>query len=187
MAPVNAPRPRVSYADLERWPDDGRRYELYDGEVVVVPSPLPLHQIVADAICQVFRAFARATGGLAITSPIDIIFTEFDVVQPDIVFFTRATRVRISLTAPIRVAPDIAVEVLSPSTEQMDRGRKMRAFARFGVAEYWIVDPRAETIEIYVLVGGDYELRATFRRNDDIRAATIEGLTFPAESIFGDL
>lgn len=78
-------RPRVSYADLERTPEDGRRYELYDGEVFVVPSPLPIHQMVVQAILQLLDRYTTTHGGLVLVAPLDIVLTEFDVVQPDLV------------------------------------------------------------------------------------------------------
>src|SRR5436190_23007606 len=87
MAPVRAVRPRVCYADLERTPEDGRRYEIYDGEVFVVPAPLPRHQVVQHLVLDVLGEFSRAHGGFVVASPIDIVFTEFDVLQPDVVFF----------------------------------------------------------------------------------------------------
>ena len=81
---MKAVRPRVSYADLERAPEDGRRYELYDGEVFVVPSPLPKHQVVALRIVEMLSAYVRRHGGFCVTSPIDIVFSDYDVLQPDV-------------------------------------------------------------------------------------------------------
>ena len=140
-------------ADLERWPEDGRRYELYDGEVRVVPSLLPVHQVVVMNLVDVFRAYGREHGGLALQSPIDIIFSDYDVIQPDLVFFEASRRHLVRLDAPIRHHPDIAVEVLSPSTRAIDRGRKMQMFARYGMPESWIVGPDAKTIDVHVLRG----------------------------------
>jgi len=87
---MKAVRPRVSYADLERAPEDGRRYELYDGEVFVVPSPLPKHQVVALRIVEMVSEYVRQHGGFCVTSPIDIVFSEYDVLQPDVIFFSPA-------------------------------------------------------------------------------------------------
>jgi len=82
MSSMKAVRPRVSYADLERAPEDGRRYELYDGEVFVVPVPIPWHQVVALAVADIVRGDARAHGGFSVVSPIDIVFSDYDVLQP---------------------------------------------------------------------------------------------------------
>ena len=140
MAPVKVVRPRISFADLERAPEDGRRYELYDGEVFVVPAPLPRHQVVQLLIAEMLHHFAAEHGGFAVASPIDIVFSDYDVLQPDVVFFSAARANLVDLDRVIRNPPDLCVEVIAPSTQDRDRGRKMQMFARFGVPEYWIVD-----------------------------------------------
>ena len=177
-------RPRASYADLERAPEDGRRYELYDGEIFVVPSPLPRHQIVVKAIVKRFDAYVDTHGGLALESPLDIVFSQFDVVQPDIVFFQASRREHVQLDAPIRHAPDIAVEVLAPSTAATDRGKKMQMLARYGVAEYWIADPLAARIEIYSLRGSTYSLVQRVTAGDTVRSVLLPDFAFPAASVF---
>lgn len=178
-------RPRVSYADLERWPEDGKRYELYDGEVVVVPAPIPRHQRVAFKIAQALVAHEEAVGGLAFGSPIDIVFDDYNVVQPDAVFFSRERLGAIDMRRAIRIPPDLAVEVLSPSTAAIDRGRKMASLAKFGVPEYWIVDPIDNTVEQYLLEGARYRLHARLAGTDEIESARLPGLKFPAARIFG--
>ena len=114
MAPVKVVQPRVSYADLERAPEDGRRYEFCDGEVFVVPAPLPRHQVSSSSLLEVLRNYAARHGGFAVDSPIDIVFSDYDVLQPDVVFFRRERQHLIDLDSPIRHAPDLCVEVLSP-------------------------------------------------------------------------
>ena len=177
-------KPRVSYADLERAPEDGRRYELYDGEVFVVPSPLPRHQIVALKLGQMLDAYADEQGGLLLVSPIDIVFSQYDVVQPDLVFFQASRQQLVQLDAPIRHAPDLAIEVLSPSTAATDRGQKMRMLARYGVPEYWIVDPIRETIEIYTLAARAYSLAQTVGTSDSLRSPLLPELTVATAGIF---
>ena len=186
MALVRAVDPRVSFAELQRWPDDGRRYELYDGEVIVVPAPVPRHQLVVLRISQLLSEYADASGGLALTSPIDIAFTEHDVLQPDVVLFRRERRPLINMMEVIRVAPDLAVEVLSRSTEARDRGRKMQLFERFGVPEYWIVDPINNFIEIYELRDDRYEQTGVFGEHDQVVSPTLPGLIFDAGRVFNE-
>jgi Uma2 family endonuclease len=184
MAPMELQGRRVSYDDLAQMPEDGRRYELYDGEVSVVPSPILLHQVVAMRLWRILDDYASQTGGLAVASPIDIVFSDYDVVQPDIVFLT-ANRMRtVSLLRPVRQSPDLAVEVLSPSTASNDRGRKMRMFQRYGVLEYWIVDPIAENIEIYRLAESAYELVGSVLNGQEMRSSVLAGLVFPLTGIF---
>jgi Uma2 family endonuclease len=184
MTGVRAVDPRVSFAELCQWPDDGRRYELYDGEVIVVPAPFPRHQRVAINLEQVLREYEQTTGGMMLHSPIDIVFTEYDVIQPDIVFFLAERRHFVHMMEATRVPPDLAVEVLSRSTEARDRGRKKELFVRFGVPEYWIVDPVANTIELYVLEAGSYALTSVYTERDQVQSPTLPGLTFDARRVF---
>src|SRR5215204_3405952 len=113
MGAVERVQPRVSFADLERAPEDGRRYELYDGEVYVVPAPIPLHQVVQYAVTELLVERCREYGGFAVSSPIDIVFSEHDVLQPDVVFFGPARAHLVDLHRVIRHAPDLCVEILS--------------------------------------------------------------------------
>lgn len=184
MPSVKLSRPRVSYADLQHAPEDGRRYELYDGEVFVVPSPIPLHQIAAQRFAELLRDYRREHGGLVFISPIDIVFSEFDVVQPDVVFFQRGREHLIDLRQPIRVSPDVAVEVLSPSTERTDRGRKMQMLARHGVREYWLVDPADEHVEIFWLSDDVYVLSQTAASSDLARSTILPDFAFTVRQLF---
>ena len=186
MALVGTTASRVSYADLAQWPDDGRRYELYDGEVVVVPAPSLRHQRVVSSLGDTLRAFARRSGGEAHAAPLDVVASLFDVVQPDAVYFGPETRRLLKADEPNRVPPDLAIEVLSPSTELIDRGRKMQLLARFGVPEYWLVDPYERTVEVFRLADGAYRLAQRASEGDVVRAATLAGLQFPCAQIFAD-
>ncbi len=186
MTPVRVVRPRVSYTDLQQAPEDGRRYELYDGEAFVVPAPIPRHQLAVQNLEDRFRTYQRSYGGLVLISPIDIVFSEFDVVQPDVVFFSRDRSHLVDPDRAIRDAPDLAVEVLSPSTAATDRGKKMQMLARYGVPEYWLVDALARTVEIYRLSAEAYVLEQITSEGDIARSAILPNLSFPAREIFGD-
>jgi len=153
MAGVKAAVPRVSYADMERWPEDGRRYELYDGEVFEIPSPIPLHQMISARLHLALAEYVRSHGGVVLYAPLDIVLTDFDVVQPDLLLFTRERAHLVNPRKVTRHAPDLAVEILSPSTAANDRGRKLRLLARHRVREYWLVDPNAVSVEVYTLEG----------------------------------
>ena len=184
MAPVNVVRPRVSFADLQRAPEDGRRYELYDGEVFVVPAPFARHQRVVREISRLVDAYAQRMGGETLFSPIDIVFSEYDVIQPDVLYFRPECRDLIRQDEAIRSGPDLAVEVLSRSTADTDRGRKMQMLARYGVPEYWIVDPMRRMVEIYALGEGAYELRQSAGDADGVRSPTLPDLEFTADHLF---
>lgn len=184
MAPVKTLKPRVSYTDLVNAPEDGRRYELYDGEVFVVASPLPRHQIISDNVAALLRSYGAAHGGTYLTTPIDIVFSEYDVLMPDLVFFVEGRKHLVQLDVPIRHAPDLAVEILSPSTATIDRGRKMQMFARYGVREYWIIDPIEERLEIHTSTPGGDELAQVATGPFPIRSPLMPELDALVESLF---
>ena len=184
MAPMQDARPRVGYADLVAMPDDGRRYEIHGGQLVMVPSPLLRHQIAAAEIVTLLRDYGKAAGGVAVTAPFDIVFDEYDVLQPDVVFF-RAERVHLlDPNAVTRVSPDIVVEVLSPSTARLDRGRRMQIFARYRVPECWIVDPVERQVELHALADGVYRLAQAASDEDAVRSVLLPDLTFPVARLF---
>jgi Uma2 family endonuclease len=183
MTGVKAAHPRVSFADLEKWPEDGRRYELYDGEVYVVPSPIPLHQIVSARLHLVLEEYTRVHGGVVLYAPLDIVLTDFDVVQPDLLLFTRDRQHLVNPRVVTRHAPDLAVEILSPSTAGNDRGRKMQLLARHLVREYWLVDPQGISIEVYRLTANGFALASTAGPVDRVQSPLLPELAFTA----GDL
>jgi Uma2 family endonuclease len=182
MAPMTkAAYPRVSFADLERWPEDGRRYELYDGEVYEVPSPLPLHQIVSARLHLALADYVRAHGGIVLYAPLDIVLTEYDVVQPDLLLFTHERQHLVDARKVTRVQPDLAIEILSPGTAANDRGRKMRLLERHGVREFWLVDPEAETIEVYTLSGSQFVLADIASGSAAVRSPLLPDLSLTSK------
>jgi Uma2 family endonuclease len=174
----------VSYADLQRWPDDGHQYELYDGEVRVVPSATNRHQLVAQRLYDELRAFERVHGGRILMAPSDVVFNQYNVLQPDLLYFTQTRKHLVQLDTPTDASPDLAIEILSPSTSAHDRTRKQAMYARFGVGEYWIVDPAAETIEIFVLEHGFYRFASMTGRDVAASSPTIDGLGVDTSQVF---
>ena len=178
---MKAAYPRVSFADLEKWPDDGRRYELYDGEVYEVPSPIPLHQTVSGRLYLALSDYVREHGGIVLYAPLDIVLTEYDVVQPDLLLFTRERAHLVAARKVTRVPPDLAIEIVSPSTESHDRGRKMRLLASHGVRELWLVDPDAETIEVYALHGKEFVVAGIASGAEPVRSLLLPDLSLTAK------
>jgi Uma2 family endonuclease len=176
MAGVKAAQPRVSYADLERWPEDGRRYELYDGEVFEIPSPILLHQFVLGRLHLALAPYVQKHGGMVLVAPLDVVLTDFDVVQPDVLLFTCERARLLDLRKVVHHAPDLAIEILSPSTSRNDRGRKMRLLARHRVKEYWLVDPDGVAIEVYRLSGVRFVLACTARADEPIKSTLLPEL-----------
>jgi Uma2 family endonuclease len=184
MAGVSTERVRTTYTDLLSWPEDGRRYELYDGEVCVVPAPFPRHQMATTELLRKLTDYSDATGGIALVSPIDIVFADDTVLQPDIVVFTAARKHFVAPDRAICVPPDVAVEVISPGTAANDRGRKLEIFERFGVPEYWILDPYDERLEIRTLRDGRYEPPATVGRGETVASRILPGFSCPLGALF---
>lgn len=176
MAGVKAAQERVSYADLERWPEDGRRYELYDGEVFEIPSPILLHQFVLGRLYLALAAYVQAHGGSVFVAPLDIVLTDFDVVQPDVLLFMPEREHLLHMRQVTRHAPDLAIEILSPGTAWNDRGRKLRLFERHSLKEYWLVDPDGPSIEVYRLADGRLSLAARARDRERVDSPLLPAL-----------
>ncbi|MGH6690717.1 MAG: Uma2 family endonuclease [Gammaproteobacteria bacterium] len=177
---------RVSFADLQRMPDDGNRYELYDGELRVVPSPLLRHQIVSQRLLLVLVEYANGCGGQVVQPPMDLVLTDYDVVQPDLMYFGPAGAAGLDPNDWVRVCPDLAIEVLSPSTARIDRGRKRELFERFRIPEYWVVDPDAPRIEVSVLDVDRYASPLSVI-SSRLQSPTLTGLTLEIEPLFAGL
>ena len=138
-----------TYDDLLQMPDDGRHYEIIDGELIVNASPIPRHQIIAGRIYTELALYLRASPiGIVFIAPLDVVFTERWVLEPDILYIRNARKSIVTRTN-ISGAPDLAVEVLSASTRKKDEITKRRAYEEFGVGEYWILDPDLESVKIY--------------------------------------
>ena len=148
----------LTYEDYAALPDDGRRYEIHDGELSVTPAPGTNHQRVSRNLYDVLGAYVKTQGlGEVLYAPVDVILANTTIVQPDLIFVAPAHASRVSRRG-IEGAPTLAVEILSPSTTTIDRSRKLQLYARYGVPYYWIVDPEARTLEAYELTDGVYRL-----------------------------
>jgi Uma2 family endonuclease len=140
-----------------------------------------VQQLIAEALHQ----YVLVHGGFSVGSPIDIVFSDYDVLQPDVVLFTARRAHLVDLDRVIRDAPDLCVEILSPTTEATDRGRKMQMFARYAVLpEYWIVDPSVRTIEVYAFVGSAYALIQRAGSDDDVASRVLPDLALRAADVF---
>ena len=141
---------QITWQDVQQLPDDGHRHEAIEGELHVTPAPTPRHQdIVLRLAIRLRESLVEPGLGRLWVAPIGVEFPDTgEGVQPDIVFVSAARRDRI-VEAGIRGAPDLVVEVLSPTTASRDRGVKRKLYERQGVSEYWIVDPEAEAVEVW--------------------------------------
>jgi Uma2 family endonuclease len=143
----------LTYEDYVLLPDDGLRHEIIDGEHYANPAPNTKHQTVQGNLYAALRAYVKQHRlGAVFGAPFDVVLSELDVVQPDVVFVSNARRASIT-AANVQGAPDLVIEILSPSNRQYDEVVKRKRDAAMGVAEYWIVDPESETVKIYRRAG----------------------------------
>lgn len=150
----------LTYEDYAALPDDGKRYELHEGELSVTAAPGTRHQRILLDLALILAPYVRAhTAGELFIAPFDCIMTDITVVQPDLVYVDQARQLLVSPRA-LEGAPTLAVEILSPWTGHIDRRRKMALYAKHAVEWYWIVDPDTRTIDAYRLEGGAYCLDA---------------------------
>lgn len=141
-------RQHLTHEELCRLvPDETPRYELIDGEAWMNPTPLYRHQLILRRLFLAFDAAAVAEDAEVLFAPLDVILAEDTALQPDLLVVLAENRHVIQDW--VRGAPDLVVEVLSPSTARRDRGIKLATYARFGVREYWLVDPEEERVEIH--------------------------------------
>ena len=154
-------RPVLTYEDYAALPDDGRRYEIHDGELSVTPAPGTAHQQISGNLYVVLRAHLDAgVRGQVLYAPLDVILASTTVVQPDLVYID-PSRAHLVSRRGIEGPPTLAVEIISPSTPRIDRVTKLQLYARHGIPYYWIVDPDARAIEAYELGGGAQRLVTT--------------------------
>ena len=145
-----APR-RWTYEDYLRLPEDGYRYEVVWGELTMPPSPTSGHQRALGNLFSTLLQHVRAGDlGAVYMAPLDVVLAEQNVLQPDILYIAKE-RLNIVTEANVTGSPDLVIEVLSPGTAALDRGRRMDAFAAAGVPYCWLVDPRSRTFEVYEL------------------------------------
>lgn len=174
-----------TYADYARLPDDGMRYEVIRGELFMSPAPRPLHQVVITLISYFLVEFLRVNRlGKSFVSPIDVVLPQQlgDPVQPDIVFIANE---RLSIVGELNIqgAPDLVMEVLSPSNPEYDRTLKYEIYAEAGVPEYWIIDPHERTIEVFALRDGGYEQLGRYGEGETARSELLDGFTAAIDEI----
>ena len=182
---VELPRGEWTYEDYLALPDDGRRYEIIEGVLYVSNAPNAAHQLVVHALDRRIGNFIdeRKLGRL-IPAPFEVHLTERSrPVQPDLIF-VRADRWPGSGIRFFEGTPDLVIEVLSPSSVRTDRVVKFTAYEQAGVPEYWIVNPGAQTIEVYTLSGGEYGLVGEFTGGQNVQSPVLDGLTLAVSSVF---
>jgi Uma2 family endonuclease len=170
--------------DLQTLPDDGNRYEIIGGQLVVSPSPSMRHQKISFELAGALYAHLKQSGlGHGFSAPADVHLSPSDVVQPDLLVVLD-DRADIIQERGIMGAPDLVIEILSPSSVATDFLRKSRLYERCGVPEYWIVDPVAESIVIQTLEDGRYVAGQEFGRDDTLHSTVLDGFELELVTIF---
>lgn len=174
---------RFTYQDYLQLPED-RRYEIIDGELFMVPAPIPYHQQVSRNLEYQLHGYVLAHDlGEVFYAPCDLVLSESDVVQPDL-FYIAKERLSIIKEHNIQGAPDLVVEIISPATEQRDRGAKQKLYASAGVKEYWIVDPTLKTVEVRRLTESGFELVCAYQKTEILRSVILPELAIPLSEVF---
>jgi Uma2 family endonuclease len=186
MSSLPPPEPvLLTYEDYRGLPDDGRRYELFEGELEVTPAPSIQHQRISRNLEFILHTHVQAQGlGEVLYAPVDLILSRGAIVQPDILFISSA-RLAIVTARAVEGPPDLVVEILSSSTEERDRGAKRQLYARYGVANYWIIDPVAGALAEYVLSERAYALRGSTIAPSSGTTALFPDLPIALSAVFG--
>ena len=173
---------KLTYADYEKIPADNFRHELIEGEEFMTPAPNLDHQAVVVRMTRLLGNYVAAQKlGRVFVAPTDVVLSQHDVVEPDLLFVSNE-RASILTEKNIQGAPDLVVEVLSPSSAAFDRGKKLELYDRAGVREYWIVDLPAQTVEIREF--GETRRTRTYKEGQAFESVILPGLSVRLDEIF---
>lgn len=178
--PVTA---KLTYEDYLKTSDD-ERLELLEGVLIMPPAPNTAHQSVQTELGWRLAQFVREGQlGHVFFAPTDVVLSDTDVVQPDLLFISRERSGTIT-SANIQGAPDLIIEIRSDSTAERDETVKRRLYAQRGVKEYWLVDPDAATATVLLLTKDSYQQAGFFSRGQDLTSPTLPGFTVNLNEIF---
>jgi Uma2 family endonuclease len=178
------PQGSWTYDDYAALPEDGHRYEIVNGVLVMAPAPTPDHQSITVRISHYLFVHVELAGlGRVFSGPIDVELGPKNVFQPDLVVVLNAHLDRIA-SKKIIGAPDLVVEIASPSTAALDRLTKYDIYAHAGITEYWIVKPTSRTVEVFVLEKGKYHSLGVFSGQATLPSQIVPGLPARVEQFF---
>ncbi|MGE5551370.1 MAG: Uma2 family endonuclease [Bacteroidota bacterium] len=176
--------PPATYTDYAALPETGPRYEIMGGMGTLSPAPDSKHQCISANLTAILhRHISPARLGLVFAAPCDVVLSETDVIQPDLLFVTEA-RKSIVKGRGIFGAPDLVVEILSPATRQRDTTEKYKLYARYGVREYWVIDPGDFTVVLWTSAGRPLDRRAVFAGGGEMESEVLPGLAVRLAEIF---
>src|SRR5688572_16883491 len=183
------PGVKLTYEDYLQFPEDGKRHELIDGEHYVTPTPNLKHQAISRNLAGLIWSYLQQRPiGRVYAAPLDVIFSDFDVVEPDVLYISHERRAKLPASQWVKGAPDLVVEIGSPSTRKRDETTKRRLYERFDVGEYWVIDPELETIKVFRRVSDKYERTGelTLESADVLTTPLLPDLQMPLAKIFED-
>lgn len=173
----------LTYEDYAQLPDEGPRYELVDGQLELLSSPARAHQVVSRQLSHLLSLDCSSEYEI-VTAPVDVVLSPAEVRQPDVIMIHLS---RISIYKEqgcIEAPPDLVVEILSPSSLNRDKVAKRMAYAKFGVPEYWIINPTDETLEQHLLTQPDtYELVNVYFGADPIQSKKLTCISFSMDDV----
>ncbi|MFQ5770647.1 MAG: Uma2 family endonuclease [bacterium] len=170
-----------NYLDL---PEDGKRYEIINGELIMTPAPITIHQrIHAKIVFELRKYTEKHKVGEVFYAPFDVVLSETNVVQPDILFVSNENA-NIITDKNISGAPDLVIEILSPTTGYYDLIEKKEIYEKFGVQEYWIVDPKKQWVEIYLNAENKFHLDQHLQQGGVLNSKILKGFEIEFNTIF---
>ncbi len=185
MAPETSTK--MTYEDLLLLPEDGLRHEIIDGEHYVNASPIEKHQRVSyNLIVEIGIYLREHPVGRLYHAPFDVVFSQYDVVEPDLIFISNDRR-QILTEKNIQGSPDLLIEILSASNRKYDEVTKHELYERTGVPEYWIVDPARDAVRVFRRnTAGRYERAAELSSEDTLTSPLFPTLEIHLDRIFNE-
>ena len=180
---------KLTYDDFVLFPDDGLRHELVDGEHYVTPSPNLRHQQILLDLAFVIRSWLESHPiGRLFVAPCDVVLSEFDVVEPDLLYVSNERWADVATPQNIRGVPNLVIEIASPGTRRRDQTEKKALYERAGVSEYWVVDPDIDVVRVYRqgAHGFDRAIELSRKAGDVLTTPLLPGLDLPLARIFRD-
>ncbi len=175
---------RLTYADYVRFPDDGLRHEIIEGQDYVTPSPVTRHQRILGNLYHLFRNHLDVhLVGEVFMAPFDVLLSDINVLVPDLIYVSTA-RTQLITSKNLQGAPDLVVEILSPGTRSRDQRLKRDVYERAGVGEYWLVDPDRDEIEALRRAGARFLSPQRYQKSEILTTALLPGLEIPLEKVF---
>jgi Uma2 family endonuclease len=175
---------KYTYDDYLQLPEDDKRYEVIHGELIMTPAPFTIHQKTCLKIVDLLLQFIKENKvGELLFAPVDVVLSEDNVVQPDILFVAKE-RSHIITERNVSQAPDLVVEILSSATGYYDLVEKKELYEAFGVQEYWIVDPKKHWVEVYFKEAEKFKLLQRLEKEGVLASKVLKGLQVELVKIF---